>query len=123
MSKVLSMTIKEHKILQETIDKLVWECLVEMACGNSKKALTEDKKKNPDGAMKNKRAEVMRWLKDNVINNAEIMRKLWPGRKKFEDSKRSKFSKKVRGKDNEGKPYKFSDSEISRLYSIKASLG
>lgn len=117
------MTIKEHKALQGVIDELVKECIEELVESIVSESMIIMEAKDPEGSKdsskkKHIRGEVLRWLKTDVINNAEIMRRLWPGRKKYEDSKRSMFSKKVRGKDNTGKPYKFTDAEITRLYSI-----
>ncbi len=70
-----------------------------------------------------KRAIVLKWLKKNAVNNAEIMRLLWHPTPDKEDTKRGEFYKKRDGKINKdsGAQYSFNDAEINKLYAIKSN--
>lgn len=73
-----------------------------------------------DSESDTKRKSVMKMLKDNKYNHAELMRKLYhPKDKKEEDTYRSLFSKKFSGKpDYNGVVRQFDDDEIKKLYNI-----
>lgn len=133
------MTQKDRKMLQEHIDKMVNEfinesILVEKDKDKKKKKKTKktkgdkesDKEKRISGKntkAASRRARIIRWLKDDSVNCAEIMRKLWKPSPKKEDSARSYFYKCRDGALNDsGVAYSFSDGEINRLYAIKSGL-
>lgn len=141
----------QKQYIQEAIDHMVKECINEMLLDEKKKKGSKKKKKgskkveytNKD-LWKNKskedprdnrkkenkiadgesrRARVIQWLKDDTVNCAEIMRKLWHPSKRKEDAARSYFYKCRDGELNDtGVPYSFSDADINRLYSIKNNL-
>ena len=70
-----------------------------------------------------RRARVISWLKNDSVNCAEIMRRLWKPSKKKEDAARSYFYKCRDGALNDsGVAYSFSDSEINRLYAIQNDI-
>jgi len=91
----------------------------------SEKNKKDTKKKNTkkkDKNIANKRSIVISWLKDNSVNNAEIMRKLWHPKSNEEDGARSYFYKCRDGALNDsGIPYRFSDEDINSLYRIKSN--
>ena len=68
-------------------------------------------------ASKSVEKEIITWLTDHQENNAAVAAKLWP--EKDEDTRRSEFSKKVRGEDADGKPYHFDKDEMTKLWNIK----
>lgn len=77
------------------------------------------KKKSSSEQMKNKRTFVLKRLKNDDVNSASYMRKLWHPSKDEEDSARSYFYKCRDGELNDsGVPYSFSDDEINRLYQL-----
>lgn len=87
---------------------------------SKKKASKSGKKKNSDkDKLAKKRAFVISWLKKPEVNCAEIMRKLWHPEKEKEDAMRSFFYKCRDGKENQsGNPCRFTNSEITKLFSI-----
>ena len=133
---------KNMQILKENIDRAVRKALTEnMYKENSIDMLIENyvnenldmllekhtskkertaKKKN-DSAMRTKRKAVLKWLKSDEVNTAEIRRSLEgePQSQEEEDAKRSYFMKKV----NQTHGKSFSDDEINQLYSIRTSFG
>ena len=140
--------ISQKQYIQESIDRMVRECINEMFLNEKKKKGSKKDKKGPkkieyknkdlfknkkdedfrDNRKKenkiadaaSKRARVIQWLKDDSVNCAEIMRKLWRPSKRKEDAARSYFYKCRDGELNDtGVPYSFSDNDINRLYSIK----
>lgn len=129
-----------REYIQEMVDKLVKEAINETFLGEkekeSKKIKYQDddkskdddwrdnrKKENKIADAASKRARVIQWLKDDSVNCAEIMRKLWRPSKKKEDAARSYFYKCRDGELNDtGVPYSFSDNDINRLYSIKNNM-
>lgn len=117
------MTINEEKELRQIIKRVVSEQLQENLEAEAKKHSNHKKKKKHKDNNKNKRAIVLKWLKDPSVNCAEIMRKLWkPGDQDEEDAARSYFYKCRDGKLNDsGEPYKFTDQDINKLYSLKSS--
>lgn len=141
----------QKQYIQESIDRMVRECINEMFLNEKKKKGSKKDKKGPQKVeyknkdlFKNKkdedfrdnrkkenkiadgesrRARVIQWLKDDTVNCAEIMRKLWRPSKRKEDAARSYFYKCRDGELNDtGVPYSFSDADINRLYSIKNNL-
>lgn len=126
------MNAREKKILEEKIYRILKESMYEEFMGEEGNLNDKEQKDdagvnssrlNPEDGRRNKRAsedkeqEVIQWLKDDQENNAAVARELWPG--KDEDAARSEFSKKVRGKDADGKPYSFDAKDVNRLYNIK----
>lgn len=126
------MNAREKKLLEEKIYRILKESMYEEFMGeegnlNDKEqkddAGVDSSRLNPDDGRRNKRAsqekehEVIQWLKDDQENNAAVARELWPN--KDEDAARSEFSKKVRGKDANGKSYSFDAKDVNRLYNIK----
>lgn len=143
--------ISQKQYIQESIDRMVRECINEMFLNEKKKKGSKKDKKGPkkieyknkdlfknkkdedfrDNRKKenkiadaaSKRARVIQWLKDDSVNCAEIMRKLWRPSKRKEDAARSYFYKCRDGELNDtGVPYSFSDNDINRLYSIKNNM-
>ena len=141
----------QKQYIQESIDRMVRECINEIFLNEKKKkGSKKDKKDSQKVEYKNKdlfknkkdedfrdnrkkenkiadgesrRARVIQWLKDDTVNCAEIMRKLWRPTKRKEDAARSYFYKCRDGELNDtGVPYSFSDADINRLYSIKNNL-
>lgn len=105
------MNINEEKALGRHIDRIVRDIINE-AVQNA------DEKKEKKGQSKSHRVqEIIQWLKDDQVNNAALARILFPDLS--DDAARSLFSKKVRGHDNKGKSYSFSDDEIAHLYNLK----
>jgi hypothetical protein len=122
------MNAREKKLLEEKIYRILKESMYEEFMGEEGEAQKDDagvnsSRLNPEDGRRNKRAsqnkeqEVIQWLKDDQENNAAVARELWPN--KDEDTARSEFSKKVRGKDASGKPYSFDAKDVNRLYNIK----
>lgn len=126
------MNAREKKLLEEKIYRILKESMYEEFMGEEGNLNDKEQKDdagvnssrlNPDDGRRNKRAsqekehEVIQWLKDDQENNAAVARELWPN--KDEDAARSEFSKKVRGKDADGKPYSFDAKDVNRLYNIK----
>ena len=130
--------ISQKQYIQESIDRMVRECINEMFLNEKKKKGSKKDKKGPkkieyknkdlfknkkdedfrDNRKKenkiadaaSKRARVIQWLKDDSVNCAEIMRKLWKPSKKKEDAARSFFYKCRDGALNDsGVAYSFSD--------------
>lgn len=129
----------ERQYIQEMVDNLVKNAIKEAFLGekdSDKKVKYQDddkskdddwrdnrKKENKIADAASKRARVIQWLKDDSVNCAEIMRKLWRPSKKKEDAARSYFYKCRDGELNDtGVPYSFSDNDINRLYSIKNNM-
>lgn len=126
------MNAREKKLLEEKIYRILKESMYEEFMGEEGNLNNKEQKDdagvnssrlNPEDGRRNKRApedkeqEVIQWLKDDQENNAAVARELWPG--KDEDAARSEFSKKVRGKDANGKSYSFDAKDVNRLYNIK----
>lgn len=129
----------ERQYIQEMVDNLVKNAIKKAFLGEKegeKKVKYQDddkskdddwrdnrKKENKIADAASKRARVIQWLKDDSVNCAEIMRKLWRPSKKKEDAARSYFYKCRDGELNDtGVPYSFSDNDINRLYSIKNNM-
>ncbi len=129
----------ERQYIQEMVDNLVKNAIKEAFLSekdSDKKVKYQDDDKSKDDDWRDnrkrenkiadaasKRARVIQWLKDDSVNCAEIMRKLWRPSKKKEDAARSYFYKCRDGELNDtGVPYSFSDNDINRLYSIKNNM-
>ena len=132
------MTLNEEKALKNYIKGLVREAMFDM--GYMQENDIEEKKQKKakrhhkisrNGAhhrhreiMTQRRAAVIKALDTEKDEKGEIKLdvapyayKLWPD--KDEASARSYFYKKLKGEPNQsGVPYKFSDAEINRLYSM-----
>lgn len=123
------MDIQTKKILTEAIDNITRQVIFEMFL-DEKESDDRQSEKDSDNDKHGKmtkaatrRARVIRWLKDDSVNCAEIMRKLWRPTSKKEDSARSYFYKCRDGELNDsGVPYSFSDKDINRLYAIMNNL-
>ena len=127
------MNAKEKKLLENKIYKILKESMYEQFMGEKGEYDNDKLQKNdigvnssrlkPDDGRRTKRSSrekemnVIQWLKDDKDNNAAVARELWP--EKDEDAARSEFSKKVRGRDANDKPYHFSAKEVNDLYNIK----
>lgn len=107
---------KLSKIIKESINKVVKENnlrtkvrrIVEDTLNSHYAVLTEDSD-NAD----NQRKMVMKMLKDDKYDHADLSYNLWhPKDDKEKDTFRSKFSKCARG------ILSFSDQEITKLYQI-----
>ena len=72
--------------------------------------------------MQAKRDSVMKWLDNDQTNQAALAYKLdhvENGDANEKGTARSEFYKKEKGQDADGKPYHFTDDEITRLYNMK----
>ena len=98
------MNTKEKKLLEDKIYRIL------------KESFNADARKNVR-ASQNRERNIIKWLTDDQENNAAVAAQLWPDME--EESRRSLFSKKVRGHDAEGKKYSFSEEEVNKLYKIK----
>lgn len=128
--------ISNKKLIQEAIDKITENVIKEFFVnekGKSSKKDNDDKEQEKSKREQEKttkltksatrRARVINWLKDDTVNCAEIMRKLWKPESKKEDSARSYFYKCRDGELNDsGVPYSFSDKDINKLYAIMNNL-
>ena len=111
---------KIYKAIKEEIKGKINE---QKSSKKNQKAKDDKKEKDKDNkADDTKLKSVIKWLKSDQDNNAAVVRELWPEKchkKNGEDSARSLFSKKLRGKDSEGKTYSFTAKEVNDLYSMK----
>ena len=119
---------KEKKDMSQRVTDLKNKFLKQMKSdylkrkSNKKGKSTDSKSKGSKENMKNKRAYVVKKLKNPGVNKAEYMRKLWKPTKDKEASDRSFFYKCVDGKKNDsGVPYQFSDNDVNRLYQYLTS--
>lgn len=106
-----------ENIVKENITKIISNKIFEYI---NESDIDKDKKR-----YSNKYKSVMRSLKDDGINKADLMRSLWhPKDQNDEDAKRSLFSKKANGKpDADGAIRKFTPTEINKLYDLIRNLG
>lgn len=119
---------KNRVILKESINKAVREALletrqqekhldtiIENVVSKGIRTLKEDEE------VKNKKRNVLQWLRQDSVNTAAIRRELEgePETQEEEDAERSYFMKKV----NQSNGKEFSDDEITQLYAIKNNLG
>lgn len=119
---------KNRVILKESINKAVREALletrqqekhldtiIENVVSKGIRTLKEDEE------VKNKKRNVLQWLRQDTVNTAAIRRELEgePETQEEEDAERSYFMKKV----NQSNGKEFSDDEITQLYAIKNNLG
>lgn len=112
------MNTKEKEILENKIYKLLKESMFEQAFYEDGQD-TKDNKDNRETsrASKGRERTIIKWLTDDQENNAAVAAQLWPNID--DDTRRSLFSKKVRGHDSDGKEYHFTDDEVNSLYRIK----
>lgn len=119
---------KNRVILKESINKAVREALlearqqekhldtiIENVVSKGIRTLKEDEE------VRNKKRNVLQWLRQDTVNTAAIRRELEgePETQEEEDSERSYFMKKV----NQSNGKEFTDDEITQLYAIKNNLG
>ena len=115
------MDSKQKKLLENKIYKMLKEGMFEDLM--PEKSSYNNNKSNPSDdretahASKSVEKEIITWLTDKQVDMAAIAAKLWP--EKDEDTRRSEFSKKVRGEDNDGKPYHFDKDDMTKLWNIK----
>lgn len=117
------MTLNEEKVLRAKIKSMIRESLFDSGYNMFEKESPEKSNKSKDNKGKTsnsslkKRQRVLQALKADEVDVAQYAYKLWPN--KDEDTCRSYFYKCLDGKeDDNGNPYKFSDEEINRLYSM-----
>lgn len=124
------MNAREKKLLERKIYRILKESMYEGFMGEKNDSAKEQKndigvgssRLNPDDGRRTKRAskEVekkgLKMLRDDKVNMAAFARELWP--EKDEDSARSEISKKVKGKDANGKPYHFTEEEMNTIANI-----
>ena len=86
---------------------------------------TEDSKKGGEDKAA-KRASVIKWLEGDQVDLAPLSYELageTDGVTNPDETEkgaiRSEFYKKVQGRDDDGKPYHFTDDEINTLYNMK----
>ena len=112
------MTAEEKKILTNEVYRILKESFFEV----SQNAPQQQPSKPSDNreeahASKEKERNIIKWLTDDQENNAAVASQLWP--ELDDDTRRSLFSKKVRGHDSDGKPYHFTADEVNSLFRIK----
>lgn len=106
---------------KQEIRAAICEALEEYKLRNTvRQLLKEEILKEAEGEANMKRNAVMKSLKDDKFNHAELMRQLWhPKDQGDEDTLRSLFSKMATGKpDADGNIRKFDDEEINQLYQL-----
>lgn len=114
------MNDREKKLLENKIYKILKEGMFEdVIPEKSSYSAVHNGSDNrqTSHASKSIEKEIITWLTDHQENNAAVASKLWP--EKDEDTRRSEFSKKVRGEDADGKPYHFDKDEMTKLWNIK----
>lgn len=118
--KALTENMYKENSIDMIIENYVSENLDMLLEKHTSKKERKIKKKN-DAAMRTKRKAVLKWLKSDEVNTAEIRRSLEgePQSQEEEDAKRSYFMKKV----NQTHGKSFNDDEINQLYSIRTSFG
>lgn len=121
------MTLKEEKILKNTIKQMVRESIFDFINGGMYEKKSEDsenktKKKSEGSKTESKISEkrkkrIIQALKDETVDVAQYAYRLWP--EKDEDSARSYFYKCLDGKTNDsGDVYSFTDDEYIKLESF-----
>ena len=118
------MDAKQKKLLEDKIYNLIKEGMFEdvMPETDSVKSDYEKAHDNVDDrkssrASRERERNVIKWLTDDQENNAAVAAQLWP--EMDEDTRRSLFSKKLRGHDSDGKSYHFTAEEVNELWKIK----
>ena len=134
------LTKKEKALLEESIYNLIKESIFEDGFdenyyfedddeGEDEDWNEEDDDENDglddeseydddDGTPYDKKREIVhKWLSSAQELHSVLSYRLYP--KLTKGGARSKFSKKFRGEDHDGKPYEFNEIEINRLYNMK----
>lgn len=110
------MTLKEEKILKNTIKQMVRESIFDFINGGMYEKKSEDSKTESKISEKRKK-RIIQALKDETVDVAQYAYRLWP--EKDEDSARSYFYKCLDGKTNDsGDVYSFTDDEYIKLESF-----
>lgn len=127
ISEAIDNVIAE-KALRREVETIVEEKLKTILMDRIFEAINEEDDEEMNNDKKrysNKYKSVMRSLKDDGINKADLMRSLWhPKDQSEEDTGRSLFSKKANGKpDADGAIRKFTPTEVNKLYDLIRSLG
>lgn len=118
------MTLKEEKILKNTIKQMVRESIFDFINGGMSEKKSEDSEKKEkkhdkeESKISEKRKKrIIHALKDKTVDVAQYAYRLWPD--KDEDSARSYFYKCLDGKTNDsGDVYTFTDDEFVQLESF-----
>lgn len=116
------LTKRQKQLLENHIYNLIKESIFENGFdenyffekGDSESVHDEDSKDDTNG----KEAIVYKWLDSAQELHSVLAYKLYPNLSR--GGARSEFSKKYRGKDDEGKPYKFDEVEINKLYNMRS---
>lgn len=98
------MNAKEKKLLENKIYNII------------KESIDDDGRRN-DRATATRERNIIKWLTDDQEKCSAVAALLWP--EKDEETRRSLFSKKMRGHDADGKSYSFSEDEVNKLFNIK----
>jgi hypothetical protein len=118
------MTLKEEKILKNTIKQMVRESIFDFINGGMSEKKSEDSEKKEKKHSKEeskisekRKKRIIHALKDKTVDVAQYAYRLWPD--KDEDSARSYFYKCLDGKTNDsGDVYTFTDDEFVQLESF-----
>lgn len=123
LKESINRAVKEI-LFENKKNETVLDTIIENVVSNKLRMLKEDNNKENRKSgkdVKNKKHNVLQWLRQDTVNVAAIRRELEgePETQEEEDSKRSYFMKKVHETDGKS----FSDNEINALYAIKSRLG
>ena len=102
------LTEKERKLLSEKIYRIAKQMIKESEDGEKGSKKINDIKQT-----------VKKWLNSSQIKHSDLSYKLWTDPNMSDDAKRSEFSKKARGHDDDGKPYDFTDDEYTTLFRLR----
>lgn len=116
------LTRRQKQLLEAQIYKLIKESIYENGFdenyffekGDGESDGGKDSKDETNG----KEAIVYKWLDSAQELHSVLAYKLYPDLS--EGGARSEFSKKYRGKDDDGKPYRFDELEINKLYNMRS---
>ena len=125
----MKLTEKQKSILENKIYNLIKESFNENNFYEN--GFFEKREKKEDGenaseesdSLQNKLDVIMKWLDSAQELHSVLSYALWLNSDEgpdTEDGCRSEFSKKYNGHDDEGKPYKFTDKEINKLYNLRS---
>ena len=114
LNKLISESIKRVLVNEGFFDSMY---VPEASKTDDSQNDSKNKNKDKENTGSKKRQRVVSRLKDPGVDVAQYAYQLWPD--KDEDSARSYFYKCLNGEKNDsGVPYKFSDDEVNRLYSL-----
>lgn len=123
------LTDKQKTLLENHIYNLIKESIFEngfdenfyMERGEGRREKhdtgVEGAEKGEKGEISGKAELVYKWLDSAQELHSVLAYKLYPELTK--DGARSEFSKKYRGRDDEGKEYKFDELEINKLFNMR----